>query len=191
MLKKKYSCFENTNLYRTYSDLLDDAELIDVEHSDFFEQLICDLRCDVGCNVNQPTEDQINNYIQNNEDIDDDLIDTFVAFIRNIFENAQNIVRVIKTNKKKESIRLKREEIKQKQKGITEEDKKDKLLQKQIWSSTICVCELCKLKYTQSNRAKHMLSSEHQTRVDAINLILTEIDSITKVDELRNKYRTA
>jgi hypothetical protein len=67
MLKKKYSCFENTNIYRTYSDLLDDAELIDVEHSDFFEQLICDLRCDVGCNVSQPTEDQINNYIQNNE----------------------------------------------------------------------------------------------------------------------------
>jgi hypothetical protein len=123
MLKKKYSCFENTNLYRTYSDLLDDAELIDVEHSDFFEQLICDLRCDVGCNVNQPTEDQINNYIQNNEDIDDDLIDTFVAFIRSIFENAQNIVRVIKTNKKKETIRVKREEQKQKQKGINEEDK--------------------------------------------------------------------
>lgn len=191
MLKKKYSCFENTNLYRTYSDLLDDAELIDVEHSEFFEQLICDLRCDVGCNLTQPTEDQINNYIQNNEGIDDDLIDTFVAFIRNIFENAQNILRVIKTNKKKETIRVKKEEQKQKQKGINEEDKKDKLLQKQIWSSTICVCELCNIKYTQSNRAKHMLSSEHQTRVEMANWILSKIDNITELNELKSKYLTS
>lgn len=188
MLKKRFSCFEHTNVYLNYSDLLDEADIVELTHSDFYEQTIVNLKNDFKCNISQPTEEQIDNYIQDSEEIDDDTADNFRSFIRILFENAHAILKVLKTNRKKENIRLKREDIKQKQKGINEEDKKDKLLQKNIWSSTICVCELCKLKYSQANRTKHMLSAEHQTRVDAINLILTEIDGY---EELKNKYRTA
>jgi hypothetical protein len=180
MLKNK---FDNTNIYKTYNELLNDAELIDLDHTEFYENLISELKTEIKCSINQPTKDQIDLYIQENEYIEDTDIDEFRLLIRNMFENSQNISQVIKINKKKENIRLKKEILTQKH----TQERQNKLLQKNIWSSTICICDLCNEKYTQANRTKHMLSSIHKSKVDAISWILTKIDGY---DELKQRYIT-
>jgi len=223
MLRRRSTQFENTEFYKLYTDLLEDADLVELDKLEFYQETIAQLLDMFGCDTkeSQPTEIQMETYIVNCEpDYDGDKT-LLMAFIKRTITNAYTILKELKTNRKKElkkkpiieeklkhqqeklkqhndkikhqqdklkqqqeKLKLKederqyRVELKQKQielKQKQEKDKLDSIFQKQIWSSTICICDKCNISYTQANRSKHLLSDQHITRVEAIDWIRSKI----------------
>lgn len=156
MIRQLITKFEKSNVYILYNDLLDDVNTIDTNKLDYYQTTL-DGMVDAFNGGSIPNDDNIIEYCDNNEYIDEDNITDFIKFVKYIFENGYNIIKTLKT--------IHNKELKQDAKN---NKKKELLNKKHEWSTTICVCDLCGIKYTQANRNRHLSTEQHITRMEAI-----------------------
>ena len=130
----KYSNFKKTNLYNNYYS--NNQEIL-LEHTDFYHNTLQELLLSFKCKY-LPTDDNVLDYIEEHECIDDKDIDDFKLFVSYIFGKYYDIKSQLKDLQKKYN---------RKQKAL------DKIE---------CICGKI---YTRKHKARHEESEVHTTVV--------------------------
>lgn len=177
----RFEKFEKTNLYMNYGMCLKwDIDLLQVQDLDFYKHILEQLITTFKCN-HQPTEDQLDDYIVNEESINDEDETEFITLIKLIFDKCytiynkckdvyiksvvNNIKQQEKDKKNKEKQLIQEQKLREK-----EEHKRIKLEAKQQqieYNLEILTC-FCGLKCRRSSMTGHLVSHDHIIRMDAI-----------------------
>lgn len=190
---KRFDHFENTILYNNYGKCLNwNKDLVDVKDYEMYKHNLEFLLTTFEC-LYDPTEEQIEAYISNYEDIDEDDVEDFTNFIKTVFEksyeihhacrllynksvkveqktvvkdkvnNDKEILKNIKQAEKEEQRRLKREARE------LEKETKKKQLDKYNNQNIRCCCGLT---YVRIKKRYHITSHKHEDRMEAIKWVL-------------------
>lgn len=174
----KFIEFENTSFYTQFASVLDVIpELIMHDEYEYYMETITFLRSLFGCEYT-PSNEQINMYTEENENIPEECMDDFRMLINRVFTkytsirkilSKMNIKNVLKDriNNQKQQHAIERQRLKMEEKEIQRKMKDEQRKQLYMYNHAIITCE-CGMEYTRYSHVNHYKSVEHRYRLDGI-----------------------
>ena len=180
-MNTRFLQFESTNLVKQFGLVLEvEPELVLETELDYYLHTLKYLRDTFGCNYS-PTEEQIEQYILDNEDITDLQMEEFRICIGMIFNQYVKITKQLKKINTK--IILNERKFTEKElKRLAKEDERNRI---RAYNKSLIRCE-CGMEYIRVQRHNHVTMVEHRNRIAGIEYykqcILNDTDSGTTDD---------
>jgi hypothetical protein len=169
-MSERFKPFEHTSLYRDYQFVFEN-KIITEENVEFYTHSKSELAVIFNCPF-IPSDDQILSYVRREEvDIETEDIKLFNTFVRVIYELLnQSLFNYNKQKKVNDKLSIKQAKSDAKAEDrakIREAKRQEKLENKIRESNKVCVCD-CGKSYTASNKLKHLSTTLHHERLEAI-----------------------